>query len=227
MAEWERVLVVAAHPDDAELGSGGSLARWIAEGATVDYIIATNGNKGTKDPSLSPHRLAEIREAEQKEAAKVLGVRDIVFLRYNDGELRTDDNLKVQLAILIRHYRPNVIVTHDPWRLYLLHPDHRALGITVTDSIVAARDHLFLPALSVINLKPHHTPKALFAGADNPNYFVDISGTLEAKIKSVSQHESQMSRVSGWQDRVRQRAAEVGRKGGLECAEGFHLLEMR
>lgn len=227
MAEWERVLVAVAHPDDAELGSGGSIARWTAEGATVDYVVATNGNKGTKDPSLSPHRLAEVREAEQKAAARVLGVRDVIFLRYNDGELRPADGLTIQLAILIRHYRPDVLVTHDPWRLYHLHPDHRALGIAATDAIVAARDHLFLPALSVIDLKPHHTPNALFAGADNPNYFVDISGALEAKIESIAQHKSQMTRVAGWQDRVRQRAAEAARKGGLQYAEGFHRLELR
>lgn len=227
MAEWKRVLIAVAHPDDAELGSGGSIARWTAEGATVDYIVATNGNKGTKDPSLSPHRLAEVREAEQKAAARVLGVRDVIFLRYNDGELRPADGLTIQLAILIRHYRPDVLVTHDPWRLYHLHPDHRALGIAATDAIVAARDHLFLPALSVIDLQPHHTPNALFAGADNPNYFVDISGALEAKIESIAQHKSQMTRVAGWQDRVRQRAAEVAQKGGLQYAEGFHRLELR
>ena len=227
MAEWERVLAVFAHPDDAELGCGGSLAQWIAEGATIHYIIATNGNKGTKDPSLSPHRLSEIREAEQQEAAKSLGVQDIVFLRYNDGELRCDDGLKIQLAMLFRHYRPDVIVTHDPWRRYNLHPDHRALGIAVTDGIVAARDHLYLPALSVIGLKPHHIPKALYAGADNPNHFVDISGTLEAKLEPIARHESQMSHINGWRDRVRKRSADIGKKGGLEYAEGFHLLEMR
>ncbi|MFQ5912748.1 MAG: PIG-L deacetylase family protein [Nitrospinota bacterium] len=226
MAEWDRVLVVVAHPDDAELGSGGSIARWVSGGATIDYIIATNGNKGTKDLAISPHQLAETREAEQKAAAELLGARGVIYLRYNDGELQADDGLKIQLAILIRHHRPDVIVTHDPWRLYHLHPDHRALGITVTDAIVAARDHLFLPALSVIGLKAHHTPNALFAGADHPNYFVDISQTLEAKIESLARHKSQMFRVDGWQDRVRERAAEVGRKGGFEYAEGFHRIEM-
>jgi LmbE family N-acetylglucosaminyl deacetylase len=227
LGDWQKVLVVVAHPDDAELGSGGSIARWIADGATVDYVIATNGNKGTKDGAVSPHQLSDIREAEQKAAAKVLGVRDVVFLRYNDGELRPDDGLKIQLAILIRHYRPDAVVTHDPWRNYHLHPDHRALGIAVTDAIVAARDHLFLPALSVIDLKPHHTPNALYAGADNPNHFVDIAGTLDIKINSIGSHTSQMTRVAGWQDRVRERAAKVGGKGGLGFAEGFHLLEMR
>ncbi len=227
MAEWKRVLIVVAHPDDAELGSGGSIARWIGEGATVTYVIATNGNKGTKDITISPHRLADTREAEQKAAADFLGVNEVVFLRYNDGELRADDGLKIQLAILFRHYRPDAIVTHDPWRLYQPHPDHRALGTAVTDGIIAARDHLFLPALSVIDLKPHHTPNALFAGADNPNFFMDISGTLDTKIDSIVFHESQMTRLDGWRDRVRRRAADVGKKGGLQFAEGFHLLELR
>ena len=95
------------------------------------------------------------------------------------------------------------------------------------DDIIAARDHLFLPALSVIDLKPHHTPNALFAGADNPNFFMDISGTLDTKIDSIVFHESQMTRLDGWRDRVRRRAADVGKKGGLQFAEGFHLLELR
>jgi LmbE family N-acetylglucosaminyl deacetylase len=226
MAEWGQILVIVAHPDDAELGSGGSIAKWVSEGACVDYVIATNGNKGTKDLDLSPHRLAEMREAEQLEAAEVLGVRNVHFLRYNDGELRHDGTLLLQLAILIRHYRPHVIVTHDPWRPYLLHPDHRALGEAVVDAIVAARDHLYLPALSVIHLKAHHTPTALFAQPQDPDYFVDITPTLPRKLEAISRHLSQMGRVEGWQDRVRERAAEAGQKGGYPFAEGFHKLEM-
>ena len=170
MAEWGQILVVVAHADDAELSAGGSVAKWVSEGNCVDYVVATNGNKGTKDLELSPHRLAEIREAEQRAAAEVLGVRDVNFLLYNDGELHSGGTLGVQLAILIRHYRPSLIVTHDPWRPCMVHPDHRALGYAVIEGIVAARDHLFLPALSVIDLKPHHTPTAFFAHPGEPQF---------------------------------------------------------
>lgn len=227
MAEWQKILVIVAHPDDAELGSGGSIARWIKEGSTVDYVIGTNGNKGTKDETLSPHELADVREAEQQTAAERIGVNKVHFLRYNDGELRSDEGLIIQLAILIRHFQPNAVVTHDPWRHYNLHPDHRALGIAVTDAIVAARDHLFLPALSVIGLEPHHTPNALFARAENPNFFVDITETLDDKIESTALHKSQMSHVNGWRDRVRKQAEETGRESNHPFAEGFHLLHMR
>ena len=227
MAEWEKIIVIVAHPDDAELGSGGSIARWINEGSTVNYVIATNGNKGTKDQALSPHELANTREAEQQSAANRMGVHEVHFLRYNDGELCSAEGLTIQLAILIRHFQPDAIVTHDPWRHYNLHPDHRALGISVTDAIVAARDHLFLPALSVIGLEPHHTPNALFARAENPNFFVDIEKTLDDKIESTMLHKSQMSHVEGWQDRVKKHASEMGQESNHQFAEGFHLLRMR
>ncbi len=226
MAEWGQILVVVAHADDAELSAGGSVAKWVSEGNCVDYVVATNGNKGTKDLELSPHRLAEIREAEQRAAAEVLGVRDINFLLYNDGELHSGGTLGVQLAILIRHYRPGLIVTHDPWRPYMVHPDHRTLGYAVIEGIVAARDHLFLPALSVIDLKPHHTPTAFFAHPGEPNCFVDITETLPKKIEALSRHVSQMGRLEDWPDWIRDWAGEIGRKGGHTYAEGFHKMEM-
>ncbi|RJQ39326.1 MAG: PIG-L family deacetylase, partial [Nitrospiraceae bacterium] len=137
----ERIMVIMAHPDDTEMGCGGTVAKWIKEGHEVRYVVCTNGDKGTKDRELSSHRLAEIREYEQLKAAEVLGVKNVIFLRHRDGELEVTQAFRSELALLIRQYKPHIIVTHDPWRPYLLHPDHRAVGFTTTDAVIAARDH--------------------------------------------------------------------------------------
>ena len=222
-----RVLLIAAHPDDAELSCGGTVAKWTAAGRLVHYVICTNGDKGTHDHQLSPYRLAEMREAEQRAAAEHLGVKEVIFLRHRDGELESSMALRAELAMLIRHFRPQIICTHDGWRPYQIHPDHRVVGVTTCDAIVAARDHLFLPAMAAIGLNEHAPSELYLWSTDSPDYFEDISEVVERKIEAVSRHRSQLPQMPGWEDRVRQWAAETGRQAGVPYAEGFKRIQFR
>jgi len=217
-------MAIVAHPDDAEFACGGTVSRWARQGSEVHYLVCTSGNKGSKDPKMTPHRLAEIREREQLAAAKVLGVKEVTFLRKNDGELEANLAFRAEITMLIRHFQPKVVITHDPWRLYQIHPDHRATGLAVIDAIVAARDHLFLPELMAIGLPAHVTSQILLFSTDHPDYFVDVGDTLDCKLRALAQHKSQVGRVSDWKERVRNWASASGEKGGLALAEAFKRI---
>lgn len=219
--EAQRILVVMAHPDDAELGCGGTIARWVKEGREVRYVICTNGDKGSKDIELSPHRLAEMREEEQLKAAKVLGVEHVTFLRHRDGELEVTPAFRSELALLIRQYRPHIVATHDPWRPYLLHPDHRAVGFTTSDAVIASRDHLFLPAQTNAGFDAHSPSEIHFTFPADPDLFVDVTETLGKKLKALEQHKSQLKLHPNWKRWIVERARECGKKGNMEYAEIF------
>lgn len=223
---FRKYLVIAAHPDDAELSTGGSIARWVREGHQVNYVVCTMGNKGTKDPDMMPHRLAQIREKEQEAAAKVLGVNRVVFLRHQDGELEATMSFRNELALLIRSFQPDVIVTHDPWRHYLIHPDHRAVGTSAADAVVSARDHLFLPEQLAVGICPHTPSEILFTFPDEPDFFVDITDTLELKMEAIAQHKSQVKTSPHWAQRVKERAEANGRKSGCIYAEAFRRVQL-
>lgn len=227
MGESRRVLVIGAHPDDAESGAGGSIALWSKAGNEVQLIVCTNGDKGTKDPDLSPHRLAELREREQEEAARCLGISRVIFLRHQDGQLEPSLQFRAELALLIRQGRPNVIVTHDPWRPYMLHPDHRAVGLAATDAIVAARDRLFHPEFLASGIPPHAPSEIYYFHAESPDLFTDITEVLERKLEALRCHRTQLAHVAGWEERIRQRAAETGRQAGVAYAEGFKRVVLR
>ena len=221
-----KVMVIVAHPDDAEFACGGTVAKWGREGSGILYLVCTSGNKGSKDLNMTPHRLAEIREREQEAAAKVLGVKEIVFLRRNDGELEPNLASRAEIAMLIRHFQPSTVITHDPWRLYQIHPDHRATGLTVLDSIVAARDHLFFPEFMAIGLQAHVTSQILLFSTDNPDFFVDVADTIELKLQALAKHKSQVGRISDWRERVRNWASASGEKAGLPMAEAFKRIPL-
>lgn len=222
--ESKRALVIGAHPDDNEFGAGGISAKLAAQGWDITFIIATNGNKGSHDPDMSSYRLSEIREGEQRAAAERLGVRRVIFLRNNDGELEPSAALRAEFALYIRHFKPHYVFTHDPWKHYMLHPDHRAVGFAVIEGIVSARDHLFLPGLSQIGMTVWR-PEALFLwGAEQPDYVEDISATLEQKIAALHEHHSQLDEAQGWEQRVRERAAELGREQGFVAGEAFKKI---
>ncbi len=219
-----RLLVIGAHPDDNEFGAGGTVAKLVKQGWQATYIICTNGNKGSHDPDMSSFRLSEIREGEQRAAAGVLGVERVIFLRNNDGELDPTQALRSEIALYIRHFKPHYVFTHDPWKHYMLHPDHRAVGFATIDGIVSARDHLFLPGLGQIGFGVWR-PQALFLwAAEQPDHVEDISETLELKIASLREHHSQLDANKEWQDRVRQRAADLGKESGFAAAESFRKL---
>ncbi len=222
--EPKRLLVIGAHPDDNEFGAGGTVAKLTRQGWEATYIICTNGNKGSHDPEISTYRLSEIREGEQRAAADALGVGKVIFLRYNDGELEPTAALRSEIALYIRHFKPHYVFTHDPWKHYMLHPDHRAVGFATIEGIVSARDHLFMPGLGQIGIGLWR-PEALFLWmAEDPDHFEDIGETLDLKLASLREHHSQLDHAEGWEDRVRQRARDLGEPHCLQAAEAFRKL---
>lgn len=222
----QRALVIGAHPDDNEVGCGGTIAKRIQQGWDVTFLICTNGNKGSHDPHMSPHRLAEQREAEQRAAAARLGVQRVIFLRYNDGELEGVTTLRFEMALYIRHVRPHAIYTHDPWRRYMLHPDHRIVGFAVVDGVVSARDHLYLPGLAQIGIAAWRPTDLYLWSADEPNMTEDISETLEQKLAALGEHRSQTNQFSTLVPRMRQRALDQGKAAGYYAGEAFRHISV-
>ena len=219
-----RALVIGAHPDDNEFGAGGTVAKLVRQGWRVTFIICTNGNKGSHDPDMSSYRLSEVREGEQRAAADVLGVDRVIFLRNNDGELEPTAALRAEIALYIRHFKPHIVFTHDPWKHYMLHPDHRAVGFATIDGIVAARDHLFMPGLGQIGIGVWRPQALMLWSAEQADHIEDIGDTLEVKIAALREHHSQLDENEGWPDRVRQRAAEVGEAAGFAAGETFRKI---
>jgi len=224
--ESKRALVIGAHPDDNEFGAGGTTAKLAAQGWDVTFIIVTNGNKGSHDPGISPYQLSEMREQEQRAAAAALGVQQVLFLRNNDGELEPTPSLRAEVALYIRHFKPNAVYTHDPWKHYMLHPDHRAVGFAVIEGIVSARDHLFMPGLGQIGITVWR-PEALFLwSAEQPDHIEDVSGFVDQKIAALIEHHTQLDENKEWQARVRERMAELGQQHGVAAAEAFKKITL-
>lgn len=229
--EPTRVLVVAAHPDDPEFSSGGTVAAWVREGREVHYLVCTRGDKGTSDPDIQSARLVEIREAEQRAAAAVLGVKDVRFLDFRDGELTPSLELRERIVHAIRRVRPAIVLTHDPAVIYgnesINHPDHRAVGTATLDAIYpTARDRLQFPQHLAEGLQPHKVKEVYLWGNQSPNVWVDISQTFDLKIAAGVKHASQVSSPNGLADRMRQRAKAVGEPHGLEMAEAFRRIAL-
>jgi LmbE family N-acetylglucosaminyl deacetylase len=219
------VLVVGAHPDDTEFAAGGTVATFTALGQQVEYIVCTDGSKGTKERSLAQEALVAAREEEQRAAATVLGVQQVTFLHQVDGELENTYECRKAVARVIRRLRPRVLIAHDPWRQYMLHPDHRAAGFISTDAFVAARDHLYVPELfRDEHLEPYDVPEIwLFAPAE-VDFFVDITNTVEKKIEAIRCHTSQIRDPEGMATRLRTRTADAGARHGVGAAEEFKRL---
>ena len=183
------VMVVTPHPDDAEYGVSGTVARWTREGKQVMYVVCTKGDKGTSDVKMKPKKLAEIREKEQLAAAKILGVCKVVFLRLPDQGLEDTPEFRKQIVRLIRMYRPEIIVTADPYRRYIWHRDHRITGQVCIDAVFPyARDHLAYPDLLEEGLKPHKVKEMLFWAAEDINCRFDITGTYDLKTAALLCH---------------------------------------
>ena len=225
MTEVKRALAIGAHPDDAEFGAGGTLARLAHEGWEITYIVVTNGNKGTHDRAFSPFELSATREIEQRKALDVLGGKThAIHLRYNDGELESSAALRLEMALYIRVLKPNLVFSHDPWKQYMWHPDHRAVGFAVIDGLVSARDHLFVPGMMQVGIDLWRPETLYLWAAEQPDHFEDITNTLDIKIASLREHHTQLDNANGWEDRVRTRAAEIGAPHGFAAAEGFKKM---
>jgi LmbE family N-acetylglucosaminyl deacetylase len=221
---FERVMVIFAHPDDAEVQCAGTVALWAAEGKRVTYLVLTKGDKGTQDPAMTPEALARLRQEEQLRAAQELGVGKVLFLENGDGELEVTMERRRALTRIIREYQPEVLVTHDPWMRYQLHPDHRASGTLALDAMISARDRLYFPEQIAQGLNPCRVRRALLFASENPDYWVDIAPTLEKKVRALGQHLSQVSQWPKWEEWLRKRAENAASSQGLKFAEPFKRL---
>lgn len=227
-----RVLVVAAHPDDPEFGFGGTAAAWAAAGSEVYYLVCTRGDKGSDDPTMLTARLMQLRQSEQRAAAEVLGVKEVRFLDFKDGELTPSIELRRAIVRVIRELKPDALVTHDPATLYgsdyINHPDHRAVGQAALDAVFpTARDRLQYPEHQAEGLEPHKVLDVYMWGSLTPDFRVDISSTFDLKIESLLKHASQVGKGDGLADRLRERAKLLGEPQGIALAEAFRRIALR
>lgn len=223
------IMVVTPHPDDAEYGVAGTVARWTKEGKRVIYVVCTNGDKGSSEPNMTGEKIAKVRKKEQMAAADVLGVSEVIFLGHPDQGLEDTPKFRKQIVRLIRQYRPRLIVTADPYRRYIWHRDHRIAGQVVLDAVFPyARDHLAYPDLIEEGLQPYKVREMLFWAAEDINYRSDITDTFDLKIAALRCHKSQVQQLDvpnpeGW---LRQRCKDIAKDEDFELGEAFHRIEI-
>ena len=223
------IMVVTAHPDDAEFGAAGTVARWVKEGKEVVYVVCTSGDKGTTDRSVKPQDLAKVREEEQNAAARLLGVREVVFLRYPDQSLEDTPEFRKRIVRLIRIYRPRIVVTSDPYRRYIWHRDHRIAGQVTLDAVFPfSRDHLAYPELLEEGHEPHKVEEILFWASEDINYRSDITGTFDIKLAALRCHASQMKELGNphLDEWLRERCRTMADGEDFELAEAFHRVQV-
>ncbi|MDO8672983.1 MAG: PIG-L deacetylase family protein [Dehalococcoidia bacterium] len=224
----ERVMVIVAHPDDPEFTCGGTVAKWVAEGTEVTYVVCTNGDKGSSDPAMTSEKLAVIREKEQQAAANVLGVARVVFLGYPDGATEDTYEFRGKLVRLIRQYRPDLVVTHDNYRRSILHRDHRVVGTVALDAVFPfSRDLLHYPEHIAGGLQSHKVYEVYLAGSDSPDLWIDTSETIDLKIAALRCHVTQVGSFEALADRIKKMAASIGSPQNIPYAEAFRRLELR
>ncbi|MEJ5220495.1 MAG: PIG-L deacetylase family protein [Tepidiforma sp.] len=222
-----RAMVIMAHPDDADFLCAGTVAKWCAEGWEVVYVVVTSGDKGTHDPAMHPEKLAAIREEEQREACRVLGVKECIFLGYPDGFTSESAELRGQIVRLLRLYRPDVVITWDAFRGTFNHRDHRNVGQATMDAIYPiVRDRLFYQQHEHEGLESHQVNEVLLAGAENPDYAVDITDYWEKKIAAILCHTSQLGGRTR-EDFLRDRAEREKREPGKPIEERFRRWSIR
>jgi LmbE family N-acetylglucosaminyl deacetylase len=233
-----RALAIGAHPDDIDFGCGATLAKWAAAGSEVAYLVLTDGSKGTWDPQADKAALIATRQEEQREAAARIGARDVHFLDNVDGELDSGLAQREAVCRVIRTVRPDVVLGHDPWRAYRLHPDHRHAGFLAVEGIVAARDPHFFPEQGIVHHRPSHL---LLWEAQVVDHLEDVNRFMEAKLEALLAHRTQwestmsiggMRGATGeaeqratFEDRIRRRASEAGAAVGLALAEAFKRID--
>lgn len=237
-ADWSKdllvpstALAIGAHPDDIEFGAGGTLAKWAAAGCEIHHLVLTDGSKGTWDADADTSALVARRKNEQMLAHRLLGGHgSLTMLGAVDGELIADLSMRSAVARIIREVRPEVVLAHDPWKRYRLHPDHREAGRIACDAIVAARDPHFHREH---RLDPHRPQHLLLWEADVPDHVEDISATIASKLNALHAHESQFESTMKavdpeglrvFDDRITTRARELGSPHGLGAAELFHRM---
>mgnify|MGYP001287004684 CR=1 FL=1 len=228
----QRGMVVVAHADDAEWSCSGTVALWCRDGMEVTYVVCTDGSKGSDDPEMTSERLVAIRKQEQLDAAKVLGVKDVVFLGYEDAILSPTIELRRDISRQIRKFRPDVLITLDPSRSfegssYVGHPDHMAAGeAALSATFPAARDRLTFPELRQEGLETHKVRELLIVGiGSRADKWIDVTDTIDTTIAALLAHSSQIGPEVG--DRVREWRRETGKAHGMEYAEAFKSFTLR
>jgi LmbE family N-acetylglucosaminyl deacetylase len=228
-----RALAIVAHPDDAEFNCGGTFAKWSAAGCVVNHLVCTDGSKGSWDPSQDLEALIALRQDEQRAAGRALGsTGEVGFCGWVDGELEVDLERRGVVAWWIRKLEPDVVLAHDPWKRYRIHPDHRAAGFLACDGIVAARDPHFFPEHEVA---PHRPSTLLLFEADEPDHVEDVGRFTEPKLLALECHQSQFETTmfkglegdrvrEEFRDRERQKMAEMGALAGVAQGEAFRVV---
>jgi LmbE family N-acetylglucosaminyl deacetylase len=228
--EPKSIMVIAAHPDDIESWCAGTLARAIDAGATVRLLLVTSGGKASSDPDATPAIVAAQREQESREAARLLGITEVAFLRHPDGEVEDTRALRGTLVAWIRRWRPAVLFTHDPEHPippYLSHRDHRIVGRGALDAVYPlARDPLQFPEHRREGHSPHAIGEVWLFASVVATAYVDITDGFERKVAARLAHESQTSDPVALRQGWRQRAAQVGEPVGLALAESFTVLRL-
>jgi LmbE family N-acetylglucosaminyl deacetylase len=231
-----RALAIGAHPDDVEFGCAWTLAKWSAAGTEVHLLVLTDGSKGTWDPGADLAQLIGSRRREQEAAAAVLGAIEVHFADFVDGELEETARERAAVCEVIRRVRPDVLLGHDPWKRYRLHPDHRRAGLLTMDGLVAARDPHFFPEQG---LAPHRPDRMLLFEPEAPDHYEDIVATMPAKLLALLCHRSQWRSTMGidadapdadaqreaFAETLRATAQHTGAPVGLSCAEDFKRIE--
>lgn len=228
---YSRAMVIMAHADDAEWTCAATMAKLCAEGWEVTLVLCTDGSKGSDDPEMTPEKLAQIRADEQRESARILGLKDVVFLGYPDSYLEPTLQLRKDLAREIRRHRPHVVITEPPTRdmdsrYYGSHPDHLATGEAALSAVFpTARDRLTFPELLAEGLEPHKVREVwIVGGLAGSDYFVDVEGYMAPALAALKAHQSQVAPADADQYFPQGRAATAA-KVGLKYAEAFKTIK--
>lgn len=223
----KNVLIVTAHPDDPDFGAAGTIAKWTAKGIKVSYLIVTDGSKGSDDPHMTSERLSAIRKEEQRQAAQVIGVSEIYFIDFPDGQIFNTPELRERIVYYIRSIKPDLVITHDPANFIMdnqriNHPDHRNVGETTLDSIYPlSRDRLTFPEHEAQDLAPHKVLDILLLFTTQPNYYSDITDTLEKKLEALAKHKTQLPNM----EMIREKITEYSRLNGKKSEAGYLYAE--
>ena len=230
----QNVLVITAHPDDPDFGAAGTVSKWTDQGVHVAYLIVTDGSKGSEDPEMTSERLSSIRKKEQINAAKLVGVNDVHFLDFPDGQIFNTPELRERIVYYIRKLRPDLIITHDPLNFIMNnerinHPDHRNVGETTLDCIFPlSRDRLTYLEHEKEGLKPHKVLDILLQFTTEPNYFSDITETFDKKIEALAEHKTQIKDIEMIRERLADWSGQNAQASGqnIKYAESFRWIHM-
>jgi LmbE family N-acetylglucosaminyl deacetylase len=228
----DQVLLILAHPDDPEFFCGATLAKWAREGKNIIYLLATCGDKGSDNPTMTPEILCTNRQAEQRAAAAIIGASQIIFLRYADGELFNTLELRRDLVRAIRRHKPDIVVTCDPTtyfraNAYINHSDHRAIGAATLDAVFpAAGNPMYFPELLAEGLQPHAPREIWFSLTHEPNTWVDVTDTIDVKLAALREHKSQIKDVPALEQRVRARLRQSSDDGHEWYEESFRVIKL-